>query len=241
MRRTMLHRVHRTSRYGIYFSPRPQTGLYELGSQWLGRDATSGEELDPALSNGLRSEEWRRATESPRRYGFHATLKPPFRLAEGTAYLDLLAAAYAFAERHPSFETPGLKVGRLGRFLALTLTEPSADLCMLADECVTEFDRFRALPTEQEMAVRLHDSLTEREREHVHRWGYPYVFDTWKFHMSLTGPLSPDILPTIESALTKRFAPVCGRSILVDSICIFHQPSPGNAFQLVEQIDLRAR
>lgn len=240
-RTTMIKSIHRTSRYGIYLSPHPQSSLYQLGSSWLGRDATTGEDLDPGLSNGIAIEDWRQATESPRRYGFHATLKPPFRLAHGARYNDLLDAVYALADRYACFETPPLKIEVLGKFLALTLSHPSPELSNLAAACVNELDRFRAPATEEERDRRLQDTLSPREREHVFRWGYPYVFDTWNFHMSLTGSLPSEAVPRFQKALMQRFALVCGRTMLVDSICIFHEPSPGTPFYLIEQLDLRPR
>lgn len=229
-----------TSRYGIYFSPKPGARLHALGSQWLGRDAVTGDTLDPELPDSLTRDEWSRATTSPRRYGFHATLKPPFRLAEGMALEDLQLALRKFAASHQSFEAPSLCVAPLGRFLALILTEPSDTFSELAADSVSEFERFRAPATEEELSQRLRDSLSAREREHVLRWGYPYVFDTWKFHMSLTGSLPPESLPPLALRLRERFAQVSEQPLLVDSVCIFHEPFPGAPFRLVDRADLRS-
>ena len=145
----MLKSAYRTSRYGIYLSPRPQSPLYQLGTSWLGRDPITDEDLDPALSNGMRIEDWRQATESPRRYGFHATLKAPFRLADDTTYNHLLDAVWALADRYRCFETSPLQIGALGKFLALTLSQPCLELSDLASACVRELDCFRAPATEE--------------------------------------------------------------------------------------------
>lgn len=228
-----------TSRYGIYFAPAQGAFLHELGSLWLGRDAVTGESLDPGLPANLAREFWREATESPRHYGFHATLKPPFRLAEGASFEDLQSTLHEFAAERSAFTAPPLAVNLLGRFLALTLSKPSAQFCGLASECVSKFDRFRASATEEELAQRLHDQLTPREREHVLRWGYPYVFDTWKFHMSLTGSLPAEDLASLEEQLRERFKLVERRPLLIDSICIFHEPNPGAPFRVVDRAKLR--
>lgn len=227
-----------TSRYGIYFSPRPSELLHALGSQWLGRDAVTGETLDPNLPDSLTRDEWLRATKSPRRYGFHATLKPPFRLANGRSLQDLQSALRQFAARHRSFQVRSLCIAPLGRFLALILTEPSNTFSALAADSVSEFERFRAPATEEELSQRLRDSLSPREREHLLHWGYPYVFDTWKFHMSLTGSLPPESLPPLALRLRERFAQACDQPLLVDSVCIFHEPYPGAPFQLMDRADL---
>ena len=227
------------ARYGIYFSPREGSRLHELGNRWLGRDAATGEPLDPGLPDAMPRDEWLRATQSPRRYGFHATLKPPFRLAEGAKYEYLQAALRDFAASHEQFDAPPLAVGTLGHFLALTLSKPSERFSHLADDAVRDFERFRAPASGSELAQRLRDSLSAREREHVMQWGYPYVFDTWKFHMSLTGSLPQHTLPPLADYLCGRFAPVCGEPLLVDSVCIFLEPSPGAPFRLLERAQLR--
>src|ERR1700679_2733683 len=98
------------SRYGIYFCPRSETPLHRMGSHWLGRDATTCATLDPDLPDLIRPADWLRVTGNPRRYGFHATLKPPFRLAEGVTVDDLQAALRDFAQKHDSFEAPRLGV-----------------------------------------------------------------------------------------------------------------------------------
>jgi hypothetical protein len=197
--------------------------------------------LDPDIPDAMRREDWLRVTEDPRRYGFHATLKPPFRLAEDTTVKDLQAGLHDFAQRHDRFEAPRLDVRTIGRFLALTLSAASEDLQCLAADSVREFERFRAPATERELAQRMHDSLCPRERAHVLQWGYPYVFDAWKFHMTLTSSLTPESLALFEPYLRERFAPVCEAPLLVDSICIFHQPSPGNSFHLLDRASLRSR
>jgi len=228
-----------TSRYAIYFCPDAATPLLGLGNRWLGRDATTGESLNPDLPDHIRHENWMRVTDSPRRYGFHATLKPPFRLAENATFEDLQAALRVFAQRHSSFYAPPVAVGKIGRFLALTLSTPSENFSNLAADSVSEFDRFRAPATEEETAQRLRASLSPLEREHVLRWGYPYVFETWKFHMSLTSSIHTESLSLFEPHLRERFASACEQPLLVDSVCIFHEPYPGGLFHLLDRARLR--
>lgn len=228
------------SRYALYFCPSPSAPLYGQGSRWLGRDATTGAEFDPDIPDHIQYKEWLRATESPRRYGFHATLKPPFRMAEDATYENLQEALHEFAKRHDCFYAPSLRIGILGRFLALTLSASSEEFRKLATECVREFDHFRLPATEAELAQRLRDSLSPREHEHLLRWGYPYVLDTWKFHISLTGSLPPEALPPLEHYLCQRFASVCEEALLVDSVCIFHESHPGAPFHLLDRVYLRS-
>ncbi len=229
----------KTSRYGVYFCPSPSAPLYDQGSQWLGRDAVTGAAIEPNLPDHIRHEDWLRVTDSPRRYGFHATLKPPFRLADNATFEDLHAALSEFAYTHDAFYAPLLEVGALGRFLALILSAPSEEFSRLAADSVSYFDRFRAPATEEETTQRLRGSLSPSERAHVLRWGYPYVFDTWKFHMSLTSSMHTKSLSLFEPYLRSRFASACEHPMLIDSICIFHEAFPGAAFRLLDRVRLR--
>ena len=65
------------TRYAIYYLP-PAGALADFGARWLGWDVRRGAAAVQLDLPGLRD-----ATEAPRKYGFHGTLKPPFRLAEG--------------------------------------------------------------------------------------------------------------------------------------------------------------
>jgi hypothetical protein len=228
-----------TSRYAIYFCPGNGSPLLGLGNRWLGRDAINQVALNPILPDEIRHENWMRVTDSPRRYGFHATLKPPFRLVDNATLADLQAAVRDFALHHDSFYAPPLAVGAIGRFLALTLSAPSEEFSNLAAEIVRELDRFRASSTVQETTQRMRGSLSLREREHVLQWGYPYVLDTWKFHMSLTSSMHAESLSLFEPYLRSYFAPICEHPLLVDSVCIFHEPHPGGAFHLLDRASLR--
>ena len=41
-------------------------------------------------------------------------------------------------------------------------------------------------PTQGELERRGLDSLSERQRGNFERWGYPYIFDEFRFHMTLS-------------------------------------------------------
>ena len=72
------------------------------------------------------------------------------------------------------------------------------------------------------------------------RWGYPYVFDTWFFHMTLTRRLSADekriFMPAAEAYFARATAMTTRR---VGDICLFVQPAPGEPFVIEERLTLR--
>jgi putative phosphonate metabolism protein len=225
-------------RYALYFSPSEATPLACLGNEWLGRDAATDVRSIPELPFEISQSEWSQSTDAPARYGFHATLKPPFRLAEGATLQDLQQAVRSFAARKEAFTVPHLVVGTLGHFLALILSENSETFSGFAADCVRDFDHFRAPASESETNRRMHGSLTQRECENLLRWGYPYVLDTWKFHMTLTCSLAEAPLKLFRRHLDRRFAEVCVEPIRIDSVGLYEEPQAGMPFRLLERFGL---
>ena len=180
------------------------------------------------------------ATSAPRFYGFHATLKPPFSLKQGTREAELIAAAEAFGRTQAAFTCPPLRVQRLGRFIALMLSAKSAEMDALADTCVRSFDRFRAPLSDADMQRRRAAGLSDQQNRYLQQWGYPYVFEEFRFHMSLTGGIDDEtVLSALESQLARVFAPFAERAQPVDSVCVFFQPDRDTAFTLLHRVALQ--
>src|SRR5262245_28649656 len=114
-------------RYAIYFAPAAGSPLAQFGALCLGRDVATGEAKAQPRIDGLSPERWQTLTASPRRYGFHATLKAPFHLAEGRTREGLVDQLERFANLQRPFDAPGLRVARIADFLALVLSESCAD------------------------------------------------------------------------------------------------------------------
>ncbi len=210
-------------RYAIFFAPAPGTPLAEFGNRWLGRDPFSGEDLAQPHVPGLDARRLVEITQSPWRYGFHATLKPPFALKNGATAAELDAVAGAFAEAHAPCEVP-LKLDCLAGFLALVPAAPVPELDALAADCVRAFDRFRAPPDEAELARRRAAGLTPRQDELLLRWGYPYVLEEFRCHMTLTERLADPERASVMAALETLTAPLSRTPLRVDAICLFEQP-----------------
>jgi hypothetical protein len=176
----------------------------------------------------------------PARYGFHATLKAPFALAAGATLAELLEATQRFAARQRSLELPRLAVTRMASFLALTPVESPAGLGALAEACVHELDQFRAPLSPADRAHRMRGALTPRQVGHLDRWGYPYVFEDFRFHMTLTGPLPEAAHAAIAAALRELYAPIAG-PVAIDAICVLEQASPHARFRILARFDLARR
>ena len=224
-----------TSRYAIYYAPDAASDLWRFGTGWLGRDPLSGVALPHPALDDLDADFIATATESPRHYGFHATLKAPFALAEGTYAAHLVHALGDFASHQTPFPAPPLELTRLGDFLALTLSEPDERMAALAEACTRQFDRFRAPPSEAELEKRRAAGLSARQEELLAKWGYPYVMEAFRFHLSLTGRLSPADLDRTETALRQVVAPLCVAPLPVGSVCLYWQKDRTTPFTLIRR------
>ncbi len=228
----------KTARYAIYFSPAADSSLAALGNAWLGRDCDSGLSLQPPSISGLTLDRWSALTEAPRRYGFHATLKPPFHLAPGASEDDVRQSLHALATRARSILLPRLDVRALSRFLALVPSQPTPELQDLAARSVRDLDRLRAQPAPEELERRRRAGLTERQETLLGLWGYPYVMEAFRFHMTLTGQLTPDQSETLLPILTELFAPELAKPQRIDALSLFEQPEPGANFRRIDRIPL---
>lgn len=219
-------------RYAIYFAPPDESLLWRLGSRWLGRDAQSDCAIKHPRISGLSRARIAELTAAPRLYGFHATLQAPFALADGGAAGDLHLALAAFAGQRAPFLLPPLEVGLLSGFIALRPAVPSAALEALARDCVLEFDRWRAPPRADELARRRAAGLTARQETMLLRYGYAYVLDEFRFHLTLTDRVSEQESQPLRRLLARYFAPALRQPSAVDSVCLFVQERLGSPFKL---------
>jgi len=216
-------------RYAIYFVPAPDMELHRFGAAVLGYDAYAGRDAPFIAQPGAS---WPEKVREPRAYGFHATLKPPFRLAAGRDPCELNAELDAFAKSQEPIDVGLLDVRALAAFIALVPATPCPALDQLAGACVRHFDRFRAPMDGQERARRLAAPLTERQLNNLDRWGYPYLLDDFRFHMTLTGPLPDDERAQALQWLTAAFASrPAARHLVLDRLVVAHQA--GGAFRVV--------
>ncbi|MGH6761768.1 MAG: DUF1045 domain-containing protein [Phyllobacterium sp.] len=219
-------------RYAIYFTPSSSDPLLRVAANWLGRNAFSGKPVKTPHIRGLGLEQIARITEEPRRYGFHATLKAPFRLAEGFSEADLLRALMAFGNANRRVTIPKLEIAPLGKFFAVVPSEPLPELQRFASEIVVAFDRFRAPLTEADRARRKSQKLTPSQAANLEYWGYPYVHDDFRFHMTLTGPIDEKDQPGVEQILADFFAPVLDEPAEISNLALFVEPEPGAPFEI---------
>ena len=227
-------------RYAIYYAPEPASDLDRFGAPLLGYDAFAGQEL-PFPEGVLEAvPDWRELTSDPRKYGFHATLKAPFSLLQGKTEAELLDACAAFAATPRAIPLFRPVVGSISGFIAVIPAEPPQELLKLAADCVSEFDGFRAPLTDADRARRNPAQLTSAQREHLDRWGYPYVMADFRFHMTLSGRLGSERREPILAMLRSRFASTGLEMLAIDRIAVFRQDNAAARFRIVRQWELSA-
>jgi len=217
-------------RVAIYFAP-PAGPLADAAARWLGRDAATGatfEQPDPELP-GL--------TVSARRYGFHATLKAPFRLADGESLDTLRAGVAELAAGLQPVLLEGLEVRCFHGFLALVPRGDTGPLEALAAAVVTRLDRFRAPLSAAEIARRNPDALPARQRALLEAWGYPLVLDEFRFHMTLTDRLSDALADRLLPLARAHFAAALEGPVAIDALALFGEGADG-VFHQIDRIGL---
>jgi putative phosphonate metabolism protein len=227
-----------TPRYAIYYAAAPGSPLDRFGAGLLGYDAFSGAALPfpDGIEQGVP--EWREITRDPRKYGFHATLKAPMTLADGKTEAGLLAACESFARSPRAIPTIKPVVNEIGDFIAVVPSQRSAELEQLAVDAVGAFDGFRMPLTPADRARRNPERLTQRQRDHLDRWGYPYVMEEFRFHMTLTGRLPDERRGTVLAELRRRFAELQLAELAIDNVAVFRQPDAKSQFRIVQRYEL---
>ena len=218
------------SRYAIYYIP--DLPLFQIGSDWLGWNSITGQET-------LLSADHRRITDRPRKYGFHATVKPPFSLASNSTLGELQNAFHAFCATVSPATGGTLKISRLGRFLAMTQDVQSNEVTELAASTVSHFDKFRAPLSDNDIEKRRQRRLTPQQDALMLRWGYPYVMQEFKFHMTLTGPLQNDEIDAIEHDANTRFQEFLGQPLKIASLALLGEDSDSGRFHVIDKLSLQ--
>ena len=227
-------------RYAIYYAPAQGAALDQFGAEMLGYDAWIGAAL-PFPSDVVEEvPDWREVTEDPRKYGFHATLKAPISLANGETESELLAACADFAGQPRRIPVITPVVNSISGFIAVIPAERSNELEQFAADCVRAFDSFRAPLTADDRARRNPSRLTPRQVEYLERWGYPYVMEEFRFHMTLTGRLGDMRREPILAMLRHRFAAIGLARLAIDAIALFRQDNTNSRFRILDHWKLRA-
>lgn len=224
------------ARYAVYYVPDAGDPLWAFGCETLGYDPIRGLQLASAPPPGLSPEDWQGLIAGPQRYGFHATIKAPFEPAEGLDERAIAAALDEFAARQEPFEIPPLRPILHHGHVVLVPEAASNELAELEARVVRELDHLRAPLSPADLARRLKAPLTERQRAQLEAFGYPYVLQDFRFHMTLAGPCPEPFGEAVRQALAERFrARIAHAPVAVRGLALFAEPARGDHFRLVHK------
>lgn len=224
-------------RYAAYWAPPRDGALWRMAARWLGRDAATGETFAAADARHTA------ITADAARYGFHATLKAPIALADGFSETDVAAALADIARRFTPFATAPWVLADIDGFLAL-VPDPSieagrpANFHALADACVLALEKLRRAPTEAEFARRRPGRLDPVARDHLVRFGYPWVFERFFAHLTLTCRLDRPERDAVATRLRRELATLPAAPFAVHEIALFVEEVSGAPFRLARAFPL---
>lgn len=225
-------------RYAIYHLPE-DPDLAAFGAAWLGWDARAARVPAPLEDMAMLWPGPDSPCSGARRYGLHATMKAPFRLAPGTDLAGLQAALADVSARRAPFDLPGPALARIGGFLALVPATASTALQDLAAGVVRDLDRFRAPLTPDDLQRRNPDRLSPRQRALLDAWGYPHVMEEFRFHITLTDNLGPDRADALAGLLEPRMTPLLRSPYRLSRLALLVE-GPDGRFRLVSEHPLTA-
>ncbi len=222
-------------RFAVYYSPSQMSLLHELGASWLGYNAFNGSAVEQPGEGLLTGK-----TEQPRHYGFHATLKAPFHLKSGTTFKDLQSSVAVTARQSSTVVVPSLVLSDTDGFLALVAEHQRDDLVALAVSCVKGLDHLRREMDEMEFKRRQSSELTARQKKNFSQWGYPHVFEDFRFHITLTRRLSNAEMTEVSKLAEEHFAEVLHQPLDISALTIFIEAGPGVRFRVADVFPLTA-
>ncbi|MEP3440452.1 MAG: DUF1045 domain-containing protein [Sulfitobacter sp.] len=218
-------------RYAVFYTP---TGAFaDWGAAWLGWDSAGGCHVpQPQLADI----DVPRITATPRKYGLHGTLKAPFHLSEGRSEAELHKAAQHFAAHHPPATIDALALRHTSGFIALRPTSDAQSLSVLAEQVVRDFDAFRSPLKDEDIARRRKSRLSPRQDAQLLRWGYPYVFEDFHFHLTLSGRMPAPQAAVLIDTLTPQIDTMLPVPFVVEAITLMGQDSGGMFHQIARYL-----
>jgi hypothetical protein len=229
-------------RYALYLAPPADSELWRFGCDVIGRDALTGASCEGFSPKGYPADSWRRMTSEPRRYGFHATLKAPFRLRVDLDVADLFDRIAEFARKWAPFDSGELSLGAIaaGEGRAFVVLKPEGDLMKLRafeGGVVRALDPLRSTLTSGERERRKSACLSPRQAYYLDAWGYPYVLDEFRPHFTLTNAISDAdrMARELEWDFGLR---VASHGLRVDALALFAEIEPGGEFKILRRFPL---
>lgn len=214
-------------RYAIFYTPEDDLG--EWGARWLGWESRTG---TAPLQCGFAGIDVAALTATPQKYGLHGTLKAPFVLAADVDEICAALAAESFASTHAPVDAGPFSVRYENGFIALRPDSDPPALRAFASEVVRDFDDLRAPLSDEDIARRRKTRLSPRQDQQMMVWGYPFIFEDFHFHLTLTGRLPAQTAAQVIDALQPTVAAVMPARLSIDAITLMGEDAEGMFHQI---------
>lgn len=224
-------------RYAIYFVPEQTTRLGQFGDHWFGR--TSEKLLVEEVVTGLSVERYQKIIQSPRHYGFHGTLKAPFELHSNYNFQHLDTALTEFCNTFSPFNIGALALRAIADFIALVPENDLRQLQQLHQRLIKELNNLRAPLSNYDRDRFIARNLTHDQEGYLDRYGYPFVLNSFKFHLTLTSSLPEQERTACFKLLDNMTADFRHEVVPVNRICLFKQKTRQAPFFIVKEYTLR--
>ena len=222
-------------RYAVYYAPRAGE-FAEAAASWLGWDVTKGCDVDQPSFDGLHlplSE----LTKAPRKYGFHGTIRAPFRVASNVSETEVRSCVAELARNLAPLQMEGLRLEVLHGFLAFTPKGDLTELMTLGAAVVKGTNALRAPLTDAERARRNPEKLSPRQIELLDLYGYPSVMEEFKFHLTLSDHLTDTQIAPLQAVAETYFLHVMPEPFEIEDLCLFGEDMDGR-FHLIHRYAL---
>ena len=225
------------SRYAVYFSPPEESALSKFASSWLGWNAQNAQKMSRPILKRLNSD-IAELTKLQSSYGFHGTLKPPFSIVKTKDENDLKYAILKLSQSIKKFEISTIRLKILNGFVAIVAADENNEIKNLAKKCVQELDSFRQLEPLKKVQKRRSTGLSKSEEFNLQKWGYPYVMDSFRFHLTLTRRLNPEESKNVMEVLAAELSEILRASLPIRDICLFGESDTSGNFQIIQRFSL---
>ena len=230
-----------SERYAVYYAPEPGSDLELFGRRWLGRCPRTGRDAPRLEVPDFIGEEVYALTRAPRHYGFHGTLVPPFSLQAQFSPELFLSEVERTARSLAPLAIGPLAVREIGSFVAMVPSEARGEVLarLLHGTCLMAVHMFREPPTPAELERRRAHGLSPVQEQLLVRWGYPYVMEEHRFHLTLTDTI-PDRSKRerMLKFLTLETGSLCRGPHPIRELCVFHQSDRESPFSLRQRFPL---
>lgn len=219
-------------RYAIYFMP--DGALGNFGAAWFGWDPQVGTRVPFLNLEGINADH---ATliKAPWRYGLHATLKSPFRLKTPYTETELILSFEEFCAQAVPARGGKLIPKIIDGCLALAPMTALEGFNRLARDCVRFFEPYRAPLNDAEIAKRQKCPLTQYEERMLFEWGYPYIFDAFKFHITLTGRIEGKTAQQLIQQLENWLNPILPDPFVIPDLVLAGEDEAGQFHELLRR------